>query len=338
MGDRLQTERARAAVERLRLKPGDPDAFFAALVAALRRHGLPSVGACWHLTDPASGLFTSTGTDGTLPGDYDSAIRNELLDDDVAKYAEIARRRRPLAALVAETGGRPRTSARFREQLAPYGFADELRLVFADRFGRWGSLGLFGERVYGEEAIAAAAALLPAVTAELRRGVAQAAAAEEQAAGVIVLDASDHVRLRDARAVALLGGAAETAALPGVVHILAARARAEGRAVSGRMLAPAAGWLALDASPVVGEAGGVTVVVRAAASTSLLDVRMRAAGLTEREREVARAILRGEGTSEIAARLHLSPWTVQDHLKAVFGKTGVRSRRAFVARWALNDT
>lgn len=47
------------------------------------------------------------------------------------------------------------------------------------------------------------------------------------------------------------------------------------------------------------------------------------------------SLLRGESTATIAAALHLSPWTVQDHLKAIFDKTDVRSRRPFVARWAF---
>jgi DNA-binding CsgD family transcriptional regulator len=45
--------------------------------------------------------------------------------------------------------------------------------------------------------------------------------------------------------------------------------------------------------------------------------------------------MRGDDTATIAAALYLSPWTVQDHLKAIFDKTGVRSRKAFVAQWAL---
>ena len=128
------------------------------------------MGACWHLTDPATGLFVWTGYAGEVPGDFMGALENEYLQDDVAKYSDLAARREPVAALTVETGG---------------------------------------------------------------------------------------------------------------------------------------------------------------------DLRLRAAGLTDREREIAVALIRGDDTAAIAASLHLSPYTVQDHLKRIFDKTGVRSRRAFVAQWAF---
>src|SRR5262249_48894416 len=129
-------------------------------------------GACWHLTDPTTGLFTWTGTTGELPGDYASALENEFLEDDVAKYADLASRRTPVASLVDETGGEPRRSARYRRTLAPDGFADELRVAFVDGFGRWGSLGLFAERPFSSSDRAAVAALVPEVARELRTGMA----------------------------------------------------------------------------------------------------------------------------------------------------------------------
>ncbi len=329
--------RARRDVERLAAAPGEPDAFFAGLVALLGEHGVRAVGACWHLTDPETGLFTWTGATGELPGDFAGALHNEFGEDDVAKYADLARRPAPVAGLVAETGGAPRRSLRFREQLAPDGFADELRIAFVDGFGRWGSLGLFGEAAYTPGQAAEVARLVPLVAGRLRRevGRAGAAAPDGEAPGVLLLDAQDRVRLHDARAGELLEGRARTGALPGAIHVLAARARAAGAPAHGRTRTGGGGWLAVDASPVVEERGAVAVVLRPAGAPSLLDVRLRAAGLTDREREVARAVLRGASTAEIAAALHLSPWTVQDHLKAVFEKCGVRSRRAFVASWAL---
>ena len=54
-------------------------------------------------------------------------------------------------------------------------------------------------------------------------------------------------------------------------------------------------------------------------------------GLTPREREITEMLVRGLSTAAIAATLWLSPYTVRDHVKAVFDTLGARSRPALTA-------
>ena len=63
----------------------------------------------------------------------------------------------------------------------------------------------------------------------------------------------------------------------------------------------------------------------------MLDLVCRAHGLSRRERELVALVIEGLDTRELAERLFISPHTVQDHLKSVFDKVGVRSRRELVS-------
>jgi DNA-binding CsgD family transcriptional regulator len=76
----------------------------------------------------------------------------------------------------------------------------------------------------------------------------------------------------------------------------------------------------------------VAVIVEPAHPARISPLLMSAYGLTQREQEVTRLVLQGNSTTQIAERLVVSPHTVQQHLKRVFEKTGVRSRRDLVGK------
>ena len=76
------------------------------------------------------------------------------------------------------------------------------------------------------------------------------------------------------------------------------------------------------------------MTIRAASPGETFDLACRAHGLTPRETAVVTALVAGVGTREVARDLHVSEWTVQDHLKSVFAKLDVHSRREVLARLA----
>ena len=101
-------------------------------------------------------------------------------------------------------------------------------------------------------------------------------------------------------------------------------ARVRARGASGR-------WLACHASRMRG-AGGTAVVIESASTSEILPIIAEAYDLSLRERQITQLIARGAATAEMAERLHLSPHTVRDYVKALFEKVGVSSRGELVAK------
>ncbi|MDQ3413002.1 MAG: LuxR C-terminal-related transcriptional regulator, partial [Chloroflexota bacterium] len=231
------------------------------------------------------------------------------------------------------------------------GFGDELRAALRSGSVTWGVMCLHREQA-SSGFTAAEAAFLERIAPHLAVGLRTALRIEETTAdmgpdapGLVVLandlsiaavtapaerwlsEVSDWPR-RSEPPQAVLAVAARLMALEhareGVLALLP-RARMQTR--SGR-------WLILHASRLSGPSGSgqIAVILEPAAPAEVAPLMLQAYGLTDREAQVAQMVLQGLSTSEIVASLSIAALTVQQHLKAVFDKSGARSRREFVAQ------
>ena len=124
--------------------------------------------------------------------------------------------------------------------------------------------------------------------------------------------------------------------LPPQVYVLAAHVAASPQRRSARVRARAADgtWMVIRAAALTSgsqAAAGYAVTLEAAPADDLAPLLMRAWGLTRREREVARLVIDGLPTEDIAAALFISVHTVRDHLRTMFGKVGISRRQDLAA-------
>ena len=322
------------------------------VLAALRR--VTTIDAAFFATaDPDTLLFTGGRSEDPLAAAQRWFMDNEFGGADVNTFAGLVSIPGHVATLDQATRRERATSPRYREIMAPLGLGDELRaaLVVDDRC--WGYLCLHRED--GERGFAAAdAALLARVGPHIAEALRRAAlvhgttlATADAGPGVVLLDEHLERIAVTGRAEELMDRIADatpgTLRVPAAVHTAAAALLAleQGRGAMpprARARARGGGWLYVHAARLHadGDGGGVTspiaVVIEHADAQTTTPLLLAAHGLTPRETEVARLVLGGVPTTAIVGELHISRHTVQDHLKAVFDKVGVRSRRELMGR------
>jgi DNA-binding CsgD family transcriptional regulator len=333
---------------------GDLPRLAEALYTVVTRH-VPFDFGCFATTDPATGLITWASKTRSLGVGDEEFAATEYGPPDINSFAEIARRRPPAGVLSIDTGGRPETCRRHRDFMAPrFGFTDELRAVFLSRGASWGVLALY--RAENDPPFTAADAHQIGQLSELvadaiqrslfrldqgpRTGRTSPRAAVPDGPAVLIIDAADritHLTPAAQSAVEEFGGW-EHGSLPANVLAVVASARTRSAPSDTRVQGSSGQWMSLRAAPLLGppDRSDVVVTVEPTPRTALSRLALAAHGLTAREEDVALLVLQGADTRAIAGALHLSPHTVQDHLKSVFAKLGVSSRREMTAQLVLD--
>lgn len=320
------------------------------------RKVVPHERVCWHPTDPATFLITGSYLENLFGTGLPPLPWCEYAVEDVNKWSFLARSPWPVGILSRATQGHPELSTRFRELLEPQGIGWELRASLVSDSVCWGALALCRDRK-DPDFSDAEAAIIARISSTLGEGfrraqlISSAAPGDDpDGPGLLLLDQEHNVLSITPAAERWLDGLIDLGdlmdgRLPLAVSSVAARAQmlaegTESRTPEARARARAASgkWLVLHGTRLSGSSEGQTaVIIEPARPAEMAPLMVQVYGLSAREREITQLVLQGLSTREIADRLFISTHTVQDHLKAVFDKVDVRSRRELVARVAVDN-
>lgn len=300
------------------------------------------------LTDPVTSVGTSPLADVPCLPELPRLIRLKYLTA-VNRWTTLADR---FVSLSTATEGELSRSRVWRELLRQYEVVDVASAVFRDRFGCWAFLDLWRTKPsppFTQPEIARMSPVIPNVTAGLRRAQAATFAQTHtidrplQGPVVLLLSPALDVLAETAPAMdylrALLPPTRDHPAIPASAYNVAAQllafedgidtspAVANVHVGGGRWLALRAARLQQAESPIK---ASIAVTIEDASGADRAALFARASALSVRETELLTHLDAGRDTRDIAEQMHLSEHTVQDHLKMIFTKTGIRTRRSLL--------
>jgi DNA-binding NarL/FixJ family response regulator len=302
----------------------------------------------WVLTDPVSSV-------GVSPLAYLPAFDMRRLPWLIrAKYATAINRWTTFdgcETLAVATDGRLSRSQLWRVSTQTLHVTDIASMVLRDRHGCWGFIDLwrYDGPDFSDDERKFVTALLPTITVAQRARVARMFESTPEQPSVPPalalfdddLNAVGETPSADRSFRRLLptdpgDSPIPAAALNVAAQLLAAEEGVDTSAATSRMHAGGGAWVALTAARVKASTQGmpasIAVTVDPISLADRVDIFSRATGLTVRETDVLVELSRGNPTRRIARDLGVSEYTVQQHLAAIFTKSGTGSRAEQVAR------
>jgi len=353
VGKALAIERVRSDVEVLARAGLDVSTFLAEVDASLGR-AVPYDAMCVALQDPATSMATATFKFGGISGRESHDLHwceVEFGGADDTSFRALTERGITAVGMHQETGGDIGRSVRMRDFMRHhFGFTDELRTVARVDDRDWAALAMMradAASPFDDAEVGLMASLSGHLATGIRAGVlarcAESATTVIEGPAVIIVDGDGSFSQVNPAAAHWLAelGRCDNSEAP--VHTLAALIDGARRYARGeadtlprcRVRVPTGTWLVLNGSPLSGRdgAGGdIVITIEQARPPEIVPLVVAAFALTPRERDVTQLVLQGVPSKEVASTLHISVHTVQDHLKSIFEKADVRSRRELIAR------
>lgn len=297
--------------------------------------------ACWATIDPETLVISMmTSGDTAIPAEYEPLLAEaEYSADEPHTFAALARRGERAARLSDLPRSERERSSRLRTVWRPLAVESELRVLFLADGACWGAAGMVRSGPdFSDREIEFLRSVAPAIAGATRLAVRSEARAPATGGrgAIVVVGAGGNLRAATPAAREWQDRLDELA--PGrfntIMRVVALAARtAPSGEFRARLRDPDGRWAVLAASPLVGaDEEQIAVAIEPATGDQLLGLLMTAYGLTARERDICHEVLGGHSTAEIADHLFISANTVQDHLKSMFLKVGVRSRGQLAAR------
>ncbi|MEV0616671.1 helix-turn-helix transcriptional regulator [Nonomuraea sp. NPDC050404] len=263
-------------------------------------------------------------------------LRPDRVGEYLGELAHLARRQVPVTV-----ARRPRPGMRDR-LLDEHGAGEELCLALRSARGVWGVLCLMraaDRRPFDEADARRLAGVGPALVDAFRTYVTAPPAGSslpEPPPGMLIVGADNRIKTMTPQAVPWLEAMRTHLAVPDWLadcsfSSLAAAAREQPRHL--RLCVPSVGcgwWTTIEAQRL-GDDGDVAVMIQRASGKALMPSFCDWYGVTARERQIMQHLYSGSAPKQIARVLDLSVYTVGDHLKALFRKTGTSGRDELIA-------